>query len=318
MKKGLKKTLAAVIALTMLLSMSVCAFAAELNVVTTYDVATDAANVSVVATVTGAGTDQVAFLAKNGDDIIWIDQQPAVSGTATSTFKTSKANAGAIVSAGTSSIASDSVTGSGSETIALPNYTVTIGEVANGKVIADVETTSDYVTFTVAPAVGYELDKVTATVGEATPVDVEFIGDTKKVLVTADTTFNFTFKQVAAATVTAPAAPTTSNVVADGEGKVATIAGSAQGAVEYGMLIANAADEALLAAVDTVDEIAAITDAAESGVRKYKALGASEDGKYIISLKDTAGTFFDGTLAYKAVLYSVGSNVALSNVFDLQ
>ncbi len=317
MKKGLKKTLAAVIALTMLLSMSVCAFAAELNVVTTYDVATDAANVSVVATVTGAGTDQVAFLAKNGDDIIWIDQQPAVSGTATSTFKTSKANAGAIVSAGTSSIASASVTGSGSETIALPNYTVTIGEVANGKVIADVETTSDYVTFTVAPAVGYELDKVTVTVGEETS-DFEFIGGTRKVQVTADTTFNFTFKKVAAAAVTAPAAPTTSSVVADGEGKVATIAGSAQGAVEYGMLIANAADEALLAAVDTVDEIAAITDAAESGVRKYKALGASEDGKYIISLKDTAGTFFDGTLAYKAVLYSVGSNVALSNVFDLQ
>lgn len=317
MKKGLKKTLATVIALTMLLSMSVCAFAAELNVVTTYDVDADAENVSVVATVTDAGSDQVAFLAKKGENIIWIDQQAAVSGTASSTFKTSKANAGAIVSAGTSSVAASAVAGSGSETIELPSYTVTVAEVVNGKVIADASSTADYVTFTVAPAVGYTLSKATATTAAGTS-DVVFVGDTKKVKVTADTTFNFEFVAVEAVAVAAPAAPTAAGVAADGEGKVATIAGSAQGAVEYGMLIANAADEALLAEVDTVAEIAAIDENAESGVRKYKALGASEDGKYIISLKDAAGTFFDGTLAYKAVLYSVGSNVALSTVFDLK
>ncbi len=306
MKKGLKKTLAAVIALTMLMSMSVCAFAASLDVVTSYNVATD--DISVTATVSGAGSDQVAFLAKKDNNIIWIDQQPAVDGTAVSTFKTSKANAGAIVNVGTTSTAASAVEGKDA-VIELASYTVTVAEPENGKVVASASATTDFVTFTVYPAAGYEFDYATAN-----DVAVKFIGDTKKVAVTADTTFKFFFKAVAAAEVAAPAAPSSATVAADK--KSATVAGAAAGAVEYGMLIANAEDAALLAGFDTAAEIAGIDENAASGVRKYKALGANEAGQYIISLEDATGEFF--AKAYKAVLYSVGSNVALSDVFDLQ
>ena len=309
MKKGLKKTLAAVIALTMLMSMSVCAFAVELSVTTNYNVATD--DISVTASVTGAGADQVAFLAKNGSEIIWIDQQPAVSGVASSTFKTSKANLGAIVNVGTTSVASSAVDGKDAA-IALADYEVTINPSENGEVDYVLDETTNVITLVVYPAAGYKLASGTATT-EAGTVPVEFINNTKKIAIAADTEFDFTFEKIATAAVVAPAAPSEKTVTADK--KSATIAGSAQGAVEYGVLIANDGDEDLFEDYKDVEAIKAIDESTESGVRKYRALGANEAGEYIISLVDESAEFFEKT--YKAVLYSVGTTVEFSGVFDL-
>ena len=106
MKKGLLRTLSALLAVSMLLCMSMVAFAdgQAYDVTTTYD----GTNVTVTTTVAGAvPSEQVAFLVEKGSNIVWIDQKPAdTAGGATSVFTDTAANAvGATVKVGTSSLA---------------------------------------------------------------------------------------------------------------------------------------------------------------------------------------------------------------------
>ncbi len=333
MKKGLKKTLAAVIALTMLMSMSVCAFAVNLNVTTEYTAG--ASTVSVTAAVTGVEGEnqQVAFLAKKGNDIIWIDQQPAVSNAASSVFTTSKDNVGAIVSVGTTSVASSAVTAT-KNAIELPTYKVEYSLVAEeGAVLGDTtvvastgasgSTTTDYVTFTVYPAAGLYLKSVTADGSDVAWID----GSTKKVAVTKNTEYVFTFakKEVAEITST-PAKPATAPVATEtteGENtvKTATVFGNAVGAAEYGILVVNAENADAIDALDAAG-IAALSDEVTEGVRKYKALGANEEGNYAIVLKEIksgdAYGFFNGT-SYIAKMYALnGTYFKLSDAFTIQ
>lgn len=84
MKKGLKKILAALAAGAMLLSMNMSAFALEYNASTTYTEG-NTATVNVTGVKAGAN-DQVAFLAENGNEIIYIDQKTADASGAVTDF----------------------------------------------------------------------------------------------------------------------------------------------------------------------------------------------------------------------------------------
>lgn len=323
MKKGYLKVLAAVVAAVMLMSMGLSAFAATYTTTTTYNTS-DESKVDVVTEVTGVGDeDQVAYLVtenvSGNNNIIWIDQQPADDGEVTFNFTTDAANAlglGSTVKVGSTTYAANGFEAAQTE-VKLASFDVTVVSAGNGKVEVDAAATTNYVTFTVYPDAGYEFDKCVIVDGEDETEVAWVVGsNAKKVKVTADSDYKIYFKKIAEAEVAEVPAKVGASAVAEVEGvKVGSVAGKAVGAADFGILVANEANADLLVNI-TAAEVAALDETAESGVRKYKALGATEAGDYVINLKDDNGVFFTEGAVYKAVMYALnGSSLKLSDVF---
>lgn len=319
MKKGLLKVLSVVMAISMLLCMSMVAFAEgqTYNVVTTYD----GANVTVTTTVENAApSEQVAFLVEKDSNIVWIDQKAAnESGSASSVFTATEAAAvGATVKVGTSSLAAS--TFGAEKTITLPSYTVTWNVVgsANSKVIAvaggaddddGTVATSNKVTFYVFPAADAVLESV--SYGEV--VDTTFIENSKEYSVTANTDFTFTFATKATPTEdpVVAAAPAVTEPDVEAATPTASVAATATNATEYGILVA--ADGYDFSQVETLDGLSTTSDT----VRKYHALGANAAGQFVIQLADTNGVFFVDGAKYDACVYAYGTVLELGASFDL-
>ncbi len=340
MKKGYLKVLAAVAAVAMLMSMSLSVFAdaPTYTTTTTYNLS-DETKVDVVTEVTGVGAeDQVAYLVteKNSTpgNIIWIDQQAAdEDGAVTFSFTTDAANAkglGSEIKVGSTSYAATAFDSAETE-VKLANYTVTYaeevksGENVIGRVKATVVsgnsvTDGDEIEFTVYPAAGYEFDKCVAVVGsDETELPWVAGSSVKKVAVKANTTYEFSFKAVTA-TLEVASVVGSATVSANPAGKqVGSVAGSAKGASEFGILVINAESaESLLNNVSAADFANWENATDKNGVRKYQALGANEAGEYVISLVDSTDEFFANGASYKAVLYALkGDSLLKSAVFTL-
>lgn len=317
MKKGLLRTLSAVVAISMLFCMSVVAFAdvTTSTSVTSYDVA--AGKVTVTTEVTGAQPgEQVAFLVEKGANILWIDQRPATGGAASSSFTASVADAvGAVAKVGTTNTAATAITQAGA--IALPNYTVTwnsnstkskvVAVIANEEVNSGA-TTTDYVTFYVAAAAGEEL--VSVAYGDTT--DTEFVGASKTYAVTANTAFTFTFaEKTFAEGAAAPTIPSKEVVPATEASKVASVTATATDAKEFGILVAKKGYD--FTQITSLDGLG--YDSAP--VRKYDALGANAAGQFVIQLQDTDSVFFVDDVKYDACVYALGSSLEKGDVFAL-
>lgn len=332
MKKGYLKVLAAVAAVAMLMSMSLSVFADAPTYTTTTTYNTSDETVNVVTEVTGVGAeDQVAYLVTNNDseEIIWVDQQPADGeGKVTFSFSTDAANAkgaGSQIKVGSTTKSAADFDSAAENLVKLANYTVTVETDGNGKVeanavsVADGQysaTDGDEVEFTVYPAAGYEFDKCVIQ-GQSDPVVWVDGSTTKKVKVTANVTYVFSFKPVEA-TLGTPAQSGAATVTTNDAGKkVGSVAGNATGASEFGILVINAASAETLLTGITASEVAALENMQDAnGVRKYQALGATEAGDYVISLVDDNDVFFTNGASYKAVMYALkDGSLKLSDVF---
>ncbi len=318
MKKGLKALVAFVAAAALLASMSVVAFAANYETVTTY---AGNGKVSVTTTVTGvAENEQVAYLVKNGDSIVWVDQKAAEGTGASFTFTTDALNAaglGSTIQVGTTSIADGSFEAIKQNKVQFDGFNVTWSTDGNGMVYAFVggvasadkaTSTKAYgeVTFVIAPNAGYVLDTIKKG-GESVGAT---IGSTRTFAVDAATNFEFTFK---AAEITQASATTTETDIA-AENGVVLINGTAIG-TEFGVLASlENADK-----LDTLTaaEISAMTNnVSKGGVVKFSALGANEDGKFIIRLADTEGNTFIEGKTYTGCIYAIyNGNVDKSSTF---
>lgn len=313
MKKGLLRTLSAVVAISMLFCMSVVAFAdvTTSTSVTSYDVA--AGKVTVTTEVAGAQPgEQVAFLVEKGTNILWIDQKPAnTSGAASSSFTATVDEAvDAVAKVGTTNTAATAITQDGA--IALPNYTVTwTSNSTKSQVVAvagnaDIDTdatsvsTTDTVTFYVICAPDEQLatinDEAATLVGGAISFNV---GATKV------TAYDFVFEAKA---VTEAAATATKGAVATytAETKKASVAATAANATEFGIVVAKEGYD-----FSTIDFASIATDGGEGvEVIKLAALGANAEGQFVIVIDDAAGTFFVEDAKYVAQVYAVNNGVA--------
>jgi hypothetical protein len=320
MKKGLKALVAIVAAGALLMSMSLAAFAATYTTETVY-VAGDNTKVQVTTNVTGlSGSEQVAYLvtSNNDSEIVWVDQKPATDGAVEFKFKTAAANAkgaGSTILVGSQSIAAGEFDASKQNLIKLADATATwsvakgADDKEHGKVYAvEAENvtgsvTGSAVTFVALPDAGYALTGITKN-GEA----VAFVAGTNERTfdLAANAEFVFTFSAVAAGTPTAAFTGTTL-AVAD---KTVSIPAKATNATEFGILVgegASALDAAAIAAMESNVNV--------NGITKYAALGANEDGAFIISLTDN-GDVFNGTNEFDGVVYAInGANVAFSSAF---
>lgn len=308
----------------MLLCMGVVAFAADYNVVTRYNSATD--EVTVTTSVTGATPyEQVAFLVEKSEDIVWIDQKPAdLSGNASSAFTDAADDAvGATVKVGTSSLAAS--TFGEAKTIALPNYTVTWSVTGTSKVYAVTEetsdndgstTTSDTVTFYILTAANEKLTGITEAIGSADATELT-IGEvvvgsklTRTVNANAEYTFTFATKDVSAAP--APVVTKGANTITGETSKTASVVATATDATDFGILVAVKGENSL-ADITSLDGLST----SSSPVRKYHALGANAAGQFAIELQDTENVFFVDDIKYEARVYALGSTLELGEVFDL-
>lgn len=325
MKKGLLRTLSAVVAISMLLCMGLSAAAVTTSTsVTEYDIANS--KVTVTTNVAGAvPSEQVAFLVEKGANIIWIDQKPADnSGAASSSFTDTVANAiGATAKVGTASTAATAITQAGA--IALPSYNVTwsvkdsttsyvvavVGDAAIDKNATSVSTT-DAVTFYVVCAPDEEL--LTINGDEAALVDGKIsynVGETKV------TAYEFAFGKKDIDEVAAPVATKSGDVTkADAENKAATVIATAENATEYGIVVAKQGYDFTQVEANFAS---LATDGGEGvEVIKLAALGANAEGQFVIKIDDAAQTFFvDGTI-YEAKVYALkGETLSLSDTFEL-
>ena len=315
MKKGLKALVAIVAAGALLMSMSLAAFAATYTTETAY-VTGDNTKVQVTTNVSGlSGSEQVAYLvtSNNDSEIVWVDQKAATDGAAEFQFKTAAANAknlGSTILVGSESIAAGSFAADKQNLIKLADCTATWSVNGNGQVYAvEAESTTgsvkgSAVTFVALPDAGYALTGITAN-GEA----VASIGtqNVRTFDLVADTAYEFTFSAVAAGTPTATVANSTFAVAE----KTVSIQGKATNATEFGILVgegANALDAAAITAMDS--------NVNYDGIVKYAALGANEDGTFIISLTDEGDVFANAAEAFSGVVYAInGSTVVTSDAF---
>lgn len=316
MKKGLKALVAIVAAGALLMSMSLAAFAATYTTETAY-VSGDNTKVQVTTSVTGlAGSEQVAYLvtSNNDDSIVWVDQKAATDGAATFSFKTAAANAkglGSSILVGSESIAAGSFAADKQNLIKLAEANITWSVVGNGKVYAvEAESTTgtvegDAVTFVALPDAGYVLTGITKA-GVAVP-SIGTSNVRKFDGLTVDTAFVFTFEAVAAGAPTASVAAANFAVV----DKTVSIQANATNATEFGILVgegASALDAATISAMESNVNV--------DGIVKYAALGANEDGTFIISLTDEGDVFANAAEAFSGVVYAInGSTVATSSAF---
>lgn len=240
MKKGYFKTLAALAAGAMLLSMNMSAFALEYTASTTYkDDSTATVNVSGV---TAAAGDEVAFLAENSSTIIYVDQKTAGTDGKVGDFSFDIDLTGAAASP-TIKVGSTSTAAGDASSIKIGEKTITLKSDGNGFVgFADTEI-KDYVgteeiadvtgkaydgqttiVFYAAPAAGYKVDKVQVDSGGATETVVNEAGVyTATVDGTADHTITVSF--VEKSNVVASALAT--SAVVSNKGRVLTVFGKA-------------------------------------------------------------------------------------------
>lgn len=325
MKKGLLRTLSAVVAISMLLCMSLSAAAVTTSTsVTEYDIANS--KVTVTTSVAGAvPSEQVAFLVEKGENIIWIDQKPAdTAGAASSTFTDTVANAiGATAKVGTQSTAATAIEQAGA--IALPSYTVTwsvvdsttskvvavVGDAAIDKSATSVATT-DTVTFYVVCAPDEVLLTINGEAAELVDGKISYnVGATKV------TAYEFAFGKKAIDEAATPVATKSGDVTkADATNKAATVIATAENATEFGIVVAKKGYD--------FDQVAAnfaslATDGGEGvEVIKLAALGANAEGQFVIKIDDAAETFFVEGTVYEAKVYALkGDSVELSETFEL-
>ncbi len=319
MKKGLKALVAIVAAGALLMSMSLAAFAATYTTETVY-VTGDNTKVEVTTNVTGlSGSEQVAYLvtSNNDSEIVWVDQKAATNGAVEFKFKTAAANAkgaGSTILVGSESIAAGSFDADKQNLIKLADATATWSVAldqegkAHGMVYAvEAENVTgsvkgSVVTFVALPDAGYALAGITKDGAE-----VPFVAGTNERAfpLDADAEFVFTFEAVAAGAPTAAFTGTTLAVV----DKTVSIPAKATNATEFGILVGAGATALDAAAISAMEPNVAV-----NGIAKYAALGANEDGAFIISLIDDGDVF--GAREYTGVVYAInGATVEFSNAF---
>lgn len=325
MKKGLLRTLSAVVAISMLLCMGLSAAAVTTSTsVTEYDIANS--KVTVTTNVAGAvPSEQVAFLVEKGENIIWIDQKPADnSGAASSSFTDTVANAiGATAKVGTASTAATAIAQAGA--IALPSYTVTwsvdsttsyvvavAGNAAIDKEATSVATT-DTVTFYVVCAPDEELLTINGEAAALVGGKISYnVGETKV------TAYEFAFgKKAIDEAVTPPVATKSGDVTkADAENKAATVIATAENATEFGIVVAKQGYDFTQVEANFAS---LATDGGEGvEVIKLAALGANAAGQFVIKIDDAAQTFFVDGIIYEAKVYALkGDTLSLSDKFEL-
>lgn len=297
MKKGYFKTLAALAAGAMLLSMNMSAFALEYTASTTYkDDNTATVNVTDVAATAG---DEVAFLAQNGETIIYVDQKTAGADGKVGNFSfdidlTDAAATPTIKVGSTSTAAGDA------KTIKIGEKTITLKSDGNGFVgfadteIKDYDGTKDIadvtgkaysgqitIAFYAAPAAGYKVDKVQVDSESAKEVIVSVDGVyTATVDGEADHTITVTFVQKSGVTAQA----TAESATVSSDGKTLTVLGKA-----------NTSDCGI-----KVDE------------QKYAALVTNSDGAFCVVL-DASGTETTFTTGTSVTVYD-GEETASATV----
>lgn len=282
MKKGYFKTLAALAAGAMLLSMNMSAFALEYTASTTYkDDNTATVNVTDVAATAG---DEVAFLAQNGETIIYVDQKTAGANGKVGNFSFDIDLTDAAASP-TIKVGSTSTAAGEAKTIKIGEKIITLKSDGNGFVgfadteIKDYDGTEDIadvtgktysgqttIAFYAAPAAGYKVDKV--QVDSSSTIDAIASNDgvyTATVDDTADHTITVTFAEKTGVTANATATcATVSN-----NGKTLTVLGKA-----------NTSDCGI-----------------KVGDKQYAALVTNSDGAFCVVLdaNNTETTFTTGT-----------------------
>ncbi len=316
MKKGYLKTLAALATGSLLLSMSLSAFAApRFNVTTTYG-SDGMVDVTVSDISAGAG-DEVAFLAEKGSEIVYIDQKTADTNgsVANFTFKLTEAQATGETQTklrvGSTTMAADAT----GKVVELAGKTVTlaVADPATGYVeAASQKTYANTLNVYVVPAAGYKL--ASYKVGSGTPV-TEFITTSEGAVtisgITDTCTVTFTFTAATAGEVTeTPSVPAGSETVATKTEttKEAAVIAKATGATEYGILVAETAE-----AINEVDDVSALTPF--TAVKKFVALAADYNGIFGVNVQDALveGVYnhFDRDTYYYSI-YAQGTNLKKS------
>lgn len=340
MKKGFLKTLASVVVLALMLSVSVSAFAAASLPITSVNTAVSGDNATVTAGISGVDADeQVTVQVTKDSNILYMDQKGSLAGGGVTFTFTDAAETlnGATVKFGTTSYAATTQLADQTiSTVTTPtNKTITYSA-TNGYVIAVADTGSltdaselavpnnatvtatDAVTFYLYPAAGYtaagmEVDGVTVIANSD--------GTAAITLPAADTTYSFAFNPIASGSPTVALASSGNGITVSGAAKTALVMAAATNATEYGVLISY--DEEAITAVTTAT-VAEIAATAESGshddteVRKYKALASNNDGQFGISLEDATGDYFLDGVSYFVRAYAInGETAVLSAVAEL-
>lgn len=343
MKKGLK-VLAATTAAAMLLSMSMSAMAAEYFTTTEYAIEGEKEVVNVETTVYSLkGTEEVTYLVHadadaNGDvansEIVYVDQanaKDAVEGNLVFGFKADYAEL--MNSKADVLIASDDAEGSfavkaGEEGNVLADKKVTFSAIG-GMVYVDAEaleaedalTKEDEVTFYLVPEAGYTV--IGATVSKNDGAAEEVISAVYTTEVAHNDNFVFTFAAIAE-DATPDVTTVDSSAVKDGytankfeavgdARRQFTLFGSANGASEFGILVAAVAFETPA----TVEEFNKLIS--RGNAVKLAAKGASAAGKFAISIyEEKEGESFTTSLRndniYACVYAINGDNLAITNV----
>lgn len=316
MKKGYLKTLAALATGSLLLSMSLSAFAAPTFTVTTTYGSGGMVDVT-VSDISAGANDEVAFLAEKGSDIVYIDQKTADENgsVADFTFKLTEAQATGATKTNLRVGSTSQAAGNG-QIVELASKTVTlaVADPATGYVKAASQTTyANSLDVYVVPAAGYKF--ASYKIGDGAAV-TNFIKTTEGAVtisgITGDCTVTFTFDEVVAGEVTEiPSVPagsgTTATMTADNKKEAAVIA-KATGAKEYGILVAATAAE-----IDAVTDVSALTPF--TAVKKFAALAADYNGIFGINVQDAlvdgAYNHFAGDTYYYSI-YAQGTNLVKS------
>lgn len=309
MKKGFMKTLAALAAGAMLLSMNMSAFALTYGADTNYDATSGNARVTV--TYTADAEEQVAFLAERGAEIIFIEQKEADGTSQSFSFNVDldDATSGvATLKAGSTKTAYAENT---KETINLLGREVTLSAVGEGYVAVDTNAAltktvyEDTIEVYALPGMG----KAVASISVNGVVQGAIIpqGNLYSITLPAEEEVSIAFTFADATVSGTPVATFTSvtNDSTDAERSI-TVFGTVANAVEGGILLST----------EALNEDTAIPESyrVEAAVRAYPALAVNAEGQFYITLEEdvegakhlTPGTYNVGVYAVNAN----GSNVA--------
>ncbi|MBQ4515846.1 MAG: hypothetical protein II978_03545 [Clostridia bacterium] len=318
MRKGMK-LLAAIVAASVVSTMSISAFGLSYNTETTYDDGT----VSVTTTVTLAEQekdDEIAYLVYAGNEansttIKYIDQKNA-NGASSLTFDwtTTDATINANAYVGTTDTAASAAENEGKNNLVkVAGYNVTYSVEGNGVVIPDSELSSEIDgetgvavsgtlsnvaegVFHVFPEPGYRFTGVegaTATASDG--------GVTQTISFTADATIKFVFEEdTNAATLTAPAGAENDKVEAESVYKIAKATGAL---TEAGILVATTDEAKTALSAYVTAGTANRAQMVEDGIYIMKAWQIGSEGIYAVKVNDAAITE-DAAVA----AYAVGKN----------
>lgn len=303
MKKGLKKTLAALAAGAMLLSMNMSAFALTYSASTTYKNATTA---QVEVKYTADATEQVAFLvtksAENNNDILYIDQKEGTGSEATFSFDMSfaDAKAGATLKAGSTS---EAYSESKKQTVQLFGYAITVNSDANGSAAVDETTVYDgAVKLYVRPNMGYELativvneeDMTNSLTSQDDGLSYSISGINK------DTTINVTFAKFEN-NATPVATFTKVEDYTDNDKRVVTVFGATTGETEGGILLSK---NAITKETKIPENYSANAD-----VRAFPALAKDGKGQFCVTLEEEVASAIHLTAdSYYVGVYAINGN----------